>query len=257
MQKLYVAESSSYLKNAILGNIKQIDGSTLVVFENSFILKFGIDDLIHITNEKENLSPFSLYVEDLHAKDLYEATKVCWHYNQFLIDEIFVELNTETKEYDETILKPIDINKIKLPSINHSQNIFSEKFNQYRDELLISYEKNDFDKCSQCLIKFIGLGDGLTPCGDDYLLGMIYALQCVENKELITLLKHILYRYVSSLTNVISKKFIFHALKGRFSKIIIDQDWETLLRYGHNSGYYTLLGIKDTAKQFCKNLIVS
>lgn len=257
MNKLFVAESSKFLKDSILGNTKQTDGTILVVFDNSFILRFGMDELFHFTCVNNNLSPFSLFVNNLPINIANNETKVCWHYNQFFIGDIFIEVNLETKTYNESKLKKIKAKQIKLPDPKGTSSIFSDKFNQYRENLLDSYRNNDFDKCSQNLIKLIGLGDGLTPCGDDYLLGLIYGLQCVNNSVLLTLLKHILYRYVSSLTNIISKKFLICGLAGRFSKTIVQQDWETLLEYGHNSGYYTLLGISDSVNHFSKNLIVS
>lgn len=257
MNKLIVTESSKHLKETVFGNVKQIDGSVLVVFDNSFILRFGIDELFHLTSINKNLSPFSLYVHNLPVNIVNKEVNVCWHCNQFLIGDIFIELNAETQTFNESKLKKIKTKQIKLPYQEKTSSIFSEKFDQYRENLLDSYRNQDFDKCSQNLVKLIGLGDGLTPCGDDYLLGLIYGLKCEENTYLLTLIKHILYRYVSSLTNIISKKFLVYGLSGKFSKTIIEQDWDTLLEYGHNSGYYTLLGISDSVRNFSKNLIVS
>ena len=257
MNKLIVTESSKHLKKTVLGNVKQIDGSVLVVFENSFILRFGIDELFHVTSIYKNLSPFSLYVNNLLVNIPNNDVKVCWHCNQFFIGDMFIELNAETQTFNESKLKKIKSKLIKLPYHEKTSSIFSEKFYQYRENLLDSHRNQDFDKCSQNLVKLIGLGDGLTPCGDDYLLGLIYGLKCEGNNTLLTLIQHILYRYVSSLTNIISKKFFVYGLNGKFSKTIIEQDWDTLLQYGHNSGYYTLLGISDSVYHFNKDLIVS
>lgn len=257
MIKLRVIECSNYIKNIVISNVRQNDGTVIAVFNNSFVIRFNEDEIFHFTNQNENLSPFSLYVEGLNVSEVHENTRACWHYNQFFIDDLFIELGASINSYDQNDISIIDVKKVKLPEEKQYTSIFTDKFNQYRNELIEAYQQNNMDKCSQCIIKMIGLGDGLTPCGDDYILGLIYGLKCTDNKELLQIIKHILCRYVASLTNIISKKFLVCALNGQFSKMIANHDWSTLIQYGNNSGYYTLLGINDSVKSLCKNLIVS
>lgn len=110
----------------------------------------------------------------------------------------------------------------------------------------------------ECLRYFIGRGPGLTPSGDDLLVGILAVdaacclLSPVFKKTLLPLIHN------HSLTTDVSKEYLRHALHGDFSSLLIAVinglsaitediyfiDYVNhLLRIGHSSGSDTALGI--------------
>lgn len=112
------------------------------------------------------------------------------------------------------------------------------------------------------LDKLIGLGSGLTPSGDDLLVGYLAGLQCIlmdKNERVqfvINLGKTIIE--LSHLTNDISRTFLYHASQGQVSSrlanlakaICLGADSECLLaasksamKVGHTSGMDAVTGL--------------
>lgn len=108
----------------------------------------------------------------------------------------------------------------------------------------------------------IGLGTGLTPSCDDWLVGYLAGLWCAvkgrgERAQFISDLGKEVLR-LSSRTNAISRTYLSHATRGQVSSLLIalagaicqgeDSDKligiaEAALRVGHNSGMATVAGL--------------
>lgn len=88
-------------------------------------------------------------------------------------------------------------------------------------------EKSDLDAAVQQAISLIGLGQGLTPSGDDFLTGFVYALQCIpidiaqpgifNRKQFLYRLRRLLIDN-PRLTNDISRTFLLLSLSGDVSE---------------------------------------
>jgi len=104
------------------------------------------------------------------------------------------------------------------------------------------------------LQELLGLGIGLTPSGDDFIIGVLAALQYYQQDELrakiVEAVKNNLFA-----TNDISAALLSHAIAGRYSERLL----ELLLHpsegravvaasVGHSSGADTLFGILFTLK---------
>ncbi len=129
----------------------------------------------------------------------------------------------------------------------------SSRFSGIREasEILKSSE-NDLTQ----LVRLIGLGLGLTPSGDDFLIGVLYGLALLDKKaELRTLAE--LVRSDLKKTNTISAEFLAHACDGEYSapllaiagcgKMCSDEQLSRCVKeaaaVGHSSGSDTLAGI--------------
>jgi hypothetical protein len=108
----------------------------------------------------------------------------------------------------------------------------------------------------------IGLGSGLTPSGDDFLVGLLTGLRCTtgdnaNHKRFLSGLERIVNR-LSHQTNDISRTYLFHATRGQVSNrlaalaqvIAGGENSDTLLpiaeeamRVGHSSGMETVTGL--------------
>ncbi|WNS75868.1 DUF2877 domain-containing protein [Bacillus sp. DTU_2020_1000418_1_SI_GHA_SEK_038] len=106
---------------------------------------------------------------------------------------------------------------------------------------------------------FLGRGRGLTPSGDDHLVGILaihevsHAFSPVFVNSLQTILKH------ESVTTDIAKEYLFYALNGQFSSSIVQivnhlssDEWNAgmvnknlleLMTVGHSSGVDTAFGL--------------
>jgi Protein of unknown function (DUF2877) len=71
------------------------------------------------------------------------------------------------------------------------------------------------------LTRVIGLGTGLTPCGDDFLVGYLAGLWCtvrdsVEHRQYVSKLSQVVIHRSGS-TNDISRTYLYHAAHGQIS----------------------------------------
>ncbi|MEC0180103.1 DUF2877 domain-containing protein [Paenibacillus peoriae] len=106
---------------------------------------------------------------------------------------------------------------------------------------------------------FLGRGPGLTPSGDDFLIGLlaVHRLTGAFHPAFLTILHHILE--TEAITTDVSKAYLLHALHGRFSdkvtrvlNAMVMKDaayFQTrlalLLQTGHSSGIDTVFGIAN------------
>ena len=125
-------------------------------------------------------------------------------------------------------------------------------------EMLLSGE---MDAAAHTLSKLIGLGTGLTPCGDDFLCGVLAGLHMMKNtvcytSEFTDALTRTIKHNLTN-TNDISRAFLLCAVRGQFSQAVLDladvkqndltEDVSFLSRsfhaIGHSSGIDTLCGV--------------
>ncbi|QIM66430.1 hypothetical protein A4G16_03080 [Mannheimia granulomatis] len=146
---------------------------------------------------------------------------------------------------------------------------FSQLLKSNFDDLILSscqsylyevqhlYHNKDMCNAAHKLAKFIGLGIGLTPSGDDFLCGFLAVFQRMN------LTKNVFYQTLTDQiqqnldkTNLISARFLECALMQQFSVIVLDflnlNESESINishiqtqfeKIGHSSGMDTLFGI--------------
>lgn len=115
----------------------------------------------------------------------------------------------------------------------------------------------DEEYISETLRKIIGRGKGLTPSGDDLLIGLIWVNDIIGflNEQFIEILKDLLQG--ENLTTDVSINYYKWALKGKYSSSLIElcnslikmdnkgikRNILEIIEYGHTSGRDTLSGI--------------
>jgi hypothetical protein len=108
----------------------------------------------------------------------------------------------------------------------------------------------------------IGLGSGLTPSGDDLLVGYMAGLWCAirdrrERVQLVSDLGKAIIQH-SSQTNDISRTYLYHASRGQVSSLLVNlaeaicmgenfdrilDTAETAMQVGHTSGMEAVTGL--------------
>lgn len=121
-------------------------------------------------------------------------------------------------------------------------------------EELVSFFKKNSD---ESIIKyFLGRGRGLTPSGDDFIVGIMSVFSCYKVfMEPMEKLSNFINKFGNEYTNDISLSFLESASQGLFSRNILNIlsnienekkvkiDIDNLLYYGETSGVDLLLGI--------------
>ena len=110
----------------------------------------------------------------------------------------------------------------------------------------------DFKQAASELTRFIGLGPGLTPSGDDFLCGIFAGLMLryPDGHPFQAVLREAVSCHLSG-TNDISSAFLRCAFNGQFSQAVISLATlpssealsQSFLALGHSSGLDTLCGI--------------
>lgn len=136
-----------------------------------------------------------------------------------------------------------------------------ENISAFREGLLETMSQPDLDRAvrfeifSRQLNQFIGLGEGLTPSGDDFLVGLLWALW-VGEADLLPGFETFLYAVRSTLhkTNDISVQMQRFAIRKRFTEPLISlarvsdptdcaEAFKRIAAFGHTSGFDTLCGL--------------
>lgn len=122
---------------------------------------------------------------------------------------------------------------------------------------LSAFQAGLWNESAALLGKMIGLGIGLTPCGDDFLCGVLAALVlCGKEKHPFTVeLENYIHSHLKD-TNDISSAFLNCALQHHFSQAVqtlssgaTSQQIQTMFeQIGHSSGMDTLCGIAYVLK---------
>jgi hypothetical protein len=139
--------------------------------------------------------------------------------------------------------------------------LLTRKLSQPAHKLIASAKKFDSHACAEAAHEMIGLGPGVTPSGDDILIGFLaglYSTACNQKDrlEFIQAFGNALFIF-SKETNDISRTYIRHAVKGEFSSSIValieaihDGDEGRLIsvtknamQIGHSSGMDSITGL--------------
>ena len=141
------------------------------------------------------------------------------------------------------------------------ENSISQELGIRIQKLITSVKERNLPKISENITRLIGFGKGLTPSGDDFLVGLIAPLCFLNDSRFEYLLKEIkeVVELGKKRTTFLSEKFLEYACQGRFPETVLDL-LETIfsgdrvgvkkaarrcLDFGATSGRDTLLGVVE------------
>ncbi|MEO8356587.1 MAG: DUF2877 domain-containing protein [Chloroflexota bacterium] len=138
--------------------------------------------------------------------------------------------------------------------------LLSQKISRPVLQLISSTGQFEIEKSIEAAGKMIGLGPGVTPAGDDLLIGFLAGLWSISGKfqgrrSFIHSLG-IRLMGVAEQTNLISRTYLYHAVHGQFSSSLTNlaqaialgsenlQDMaDAAMRVGHSSGMDSVTGL--------------
>lgn len=140
-----------------------------------------------------------------------------------------------------------------------SGSFLSQRMREPVMQLIAATDRLDVKGSIQAAQDMIGLGPGVTPSGDDLLIGFLAGLWSLAGRSqpLISFLDSFgaALMPITARTNEISRTYLYHATRGQFSSSLsnlleaiagggdVEQATQTAIRVGHSSGMDSVTGL--------------
>lgn len=211
------------------------------------------DDTLHFNSLTIEMRGARLWKCDLPALQVdltHPAASNAWRSVWQALNRRQIELNAEIIAED------------LFRSDRIAPSIVADKAGKAMRDLVNATRRYDLTVAQSSVHALIGLGSGLTPSGDDLLVGYIAGLWCTIRNQ------NNRAQFVSNLgdaiihqsedTNEISRAYLYHAARGQVSSLLanlaeaICMDWnpdrllnaaESAMRVGHTSGMDAVTGL--------------
>jgi hypothetical protein len=135
----------------------------------------------------------------------------------------------------------------------------SQKMSAPVTQLMASAKRGDVQSSVRAAEKLVGLGPGVTPTGDDFLIGLLAGLWSTRGKDqghgsFIDAFGNALMD-IAKQTSEISRTYLFHAVRGQFSSSLsnlskaiaeglhVEQAAQEAMQVGHSSGMDSVTGL--------------
>lgn len=246
------------------------DGQVHSVFRSSCNIRLPDGPLVCLHQFASGVLPYSFYVPDLDTQLFYPGQPVQARSDEIIVDEqYFIPIADDVEMVDTRITTGLlprrcDTEWELLRQVRESQlrddtlvrqvyDALGDSLDKLHHALLTGHQEDLFRYCQAC----IGFGQGLTPSGDDMLLGTFAALHGYA-PELVPSLAQAASPLLAR-TNEISSSYLTLAMEGYATTPVLEvlrnlgsgktQPVETLLSVGHASGSDILYGILATVKK--------
>jgi hypothetical protein len=140
-----------------------------------------------------------------------------------------------------------------------SGSVLSQRMREPVMELIAATDGLDVKGSIQSAQNIIGLGPGVTPSGDDLLIGFLAGLWSLAGRSqpLLSFLQSFgsALMPITTRTNEISRTYLYHATRGQFSSSLsnlleaiagghdVEPATQTAIRVGHSSGMDSVTGL--------------
>jgi hypothetical protein len=254
----------------------------LHVFDRACNLINERREVLSIVTPDIGNGPFNLVIEDVHFSNyinLHAKRPISISSNQLIIGELTIQTNSTilwnprpdwerlhaSRDHIVHQLTQLQITNylkrgvIDMPLVDHlvllnhpglplTQSLVSN--------LSIAVAKGDISSAQKITSQLAGLGNGLTPAGDDFIMGAIYAVWIIHPPEIANILAQKIANIAAPLTTSLSAAWLRSAGKGEadvlwhnfFDALIaenapmIELQITKLLSIGHTSGADALAG---------------
>jgi hypothetical protein len=191
------------------------------------------DEVCNLTNEKKEIvsivnaeignGPFNLLIDEpmLFTKHLDSGSNVSLHDQQISIGDLAISYaHAQTWDpmprWDELRNNRDEIaNRLRLLQIE-SEN---EAILRFSDSLSLAIITMDLPAVKTGASKLAGLGVGLTPAGDDFLMGVMYAAWVIHPQEAAKKITEEIATIASSITTSLSGAWLKSAARGEAGEV--------------------------------------
>lgn len=191
------------------------------------------DDVCNLINERREVlsvvideignGPFNLIVDEpvIFAKHLDAESKVSIQKTQILLGDITISLinaqmwNSMPRWSDLRKRKDEIVDRLALLQIDND----NESILQFSNSLTNAILKADITALQGTSSKLAGLGIGLTPAGDDFLMGAMYAAWIIHPQEVAKEITEEIANVAVPLTTSLSGAWLRSAAKGEAGEL--------------------------------------
>lgn len=219
-------------------------------------------DVLSIVHAEIGNGPFNLVLEEpvLFTKHLDAESKVTIHDEQILLGDITISLTdaqtwNPVPKWDELRKHKNEIvDRLTLLQIDNE----NETILQFSNSLSLAIINEDISTAKNVSSKLAGLGIGLTPAGDDFLMGAMYAAWMIHPQEAAREITEQIANAAVPLTTSLSGAWLRAAAQGEagvlwhefFDTLIEDKNiylpMSKILSVGETSGSDALAGFLET-----------
>jgi len=255
----------------------RFEGEVHSIFSKALNIRTEENELISIVAAEKLNGPNRILIElpldkAFISLKIKEGTRVVGNREKIIINggSLSVSLEKaekwlpEVKRKGNTPYFQIKDNLLSLKkslSIEREGDRISQALRTRTQELIASIKGKDIPKVSENIKRLIGFGEGLTPSGDDFLVGLIASLHLLSSpkrKHLLKKMKEII-NLEKDRTTFLSGKFLEYACQGRFPETIlnlieaifsenregVEKATKRCLNFGATSGRDTILGVLE------------
>ena len=200
------------------------------VFERSINLQWRDERLLVLHGPGPLLAPFAASLSVLPRWDSIEPGAPVWtHGGRVRVGPLAIDSGTGTVV--DLSVPPADEGPralggslCHLPDESPAPALDSATGRMARERLATGIRDRDPGALVEGARALIGLGEGLTPAGDDCLVGALgavwrFAPGWIGQHRVV---RHDLARAATRGTTTVAREFILHALEGRFSELLVD-----------------------------------
>lgn len=224
------------------------------IFQKGFNLVNAKDELIFVGTTENGVFPFGIVVDAWTRDHLLQAIKV----DQALTiqrDRLQIRKDLHLNLNVELLKTPTQFDQVNLAQLRESLLHFD--FNEYHEgdfsldkmQAIVQALSDDQIDAIPALKYLIGRGQGLTPSGDDMLVGMLF-LHFVQPFITKKHMQEIEMMLKTPITTLVSQTFLNHAIHGIFSSKLTNlmksanqSTLKQLQNVGSSSGKDTLYGM--------------
>ena len=250
--------------------------SLLHLFDQACNVMNQLGEVVSIVAPSIGPGPFAIVVRENHVGRLFEGKLIRIDGGQFFVGKDKVDLR------DAEVWQPqLDWNALRanqhvwrkvIPQIEAValcrrqvnagiETAVSFYLHQIESQLVQAISTQNRAGFNTAVSKIAGLGSGLTPAGDDFLVGVLYGLFAMHPAEEVEPWAEIVLETAVSRTTTLSAAWLRAAARGEavvawheFGKqfVVHSDQWETavhrILAIGHSSGADALAGFTAVTK---------
>lgn len=227
----------------------------LHVFDRACNLINEYREILSIVTPQIGDGPFNLVIEDviIFSEHLHIRSPISIHESQLTLGDFIIPLDhartwSPRPDWEKGYVKKDEITeRVSKLQIAHDE---------FPGLLSFALANADISSCLSAARQLAGLGQGLTPSGDDFIMGAIHAAWIVHPYEIASVLADEIAKNTAPLTTSLSAAWIRSAGRGEAgilwhhffdalisgNMIIIQESMEKILAVGGTSGADALAG---------------
>jgi len=250
--------------------------SLLHRFEQACNVVNQLGEVVSIVSSSVGSGPFAIVVREQHVGGFFTDNLIRIDNKQLVIGDVEIDISESTvwqpqpnwvalrAKYPIWRKVILQIEKVALSKRLANagmETAVSDHLHQIEKQLIDALTMQNFDDFKTTVSKIAGLGSGLTPAGDDFLVGVLYGLFATCSANVVQSWAEMVVETAVPRTTTLSAAWLNAAARGEAvaawhelgeQLVVRGGEWETavhrILAIGHSSGADALAGFTAVTK---------